>query len=301
MSEQRERRVEVFGRTFQIFGDLPEWKVIRVLSRINFEGTGGCWEWTGALKQNGYGAVAIFVGKQREVLAHRYIWHVLRGPLSKDLQLHHKCENRRCVNPDHLEPLTFKEHYAVTPQNVTRNSFWSEGTCPEGHALEDNLYVSPTGHRRCRACFNEWQNRRNKRAAEEREPKTEATHCGSGHEFTPENTYLYHGLRYCRACHNDFTSRQYHEKKQALGIATSKRVYFKDKTACKRGHDLTNPENVMVYRSKGEEKRTCRLCHEMQARASYDKLKLAHARDPKPLRRKPGPKPLETSSLQISQ
>lgn len=31
------------------------------------------------------------------------------------------------------------------------------------------------------------------------------THCKHGHEFTPENVYLFRGLRHCRACHKKYS------------------------------------------------------------------------------------------------
>ncbi len=305
--EQEGKRIVIFGREFIYFGQIKEESLVRLLRQINFDGPNGCWLWQGYRNPNGYGNATV---GGKGVLVHRFLWHVLRGiALPPEIDLHHcieepiNCAGPQCCNPDHLEPLTSKEHLDRTPQHIMYLREWGGVECPQGHLLNDeNVYTYPSGKRRCRACFNEWQTQRNRaRAAEQIRTEPVVFICKNGHERTPENTYEYLGLRYCRACHNDFTSRQYHEKKQALGIATSKRVYFKDKTACKRGHDLTNPENVMVYQSKGEEKRTCRPCHEIHGRISYDKLKAAHARDPKPLRRKPGPKPLETSSLQISQ
>jgi len=35
------------------------------------------------------------------------------------------------------------------------------------------------------------------------------THCKRGHEFTPENTWLYRGLRYCRHCRRIRDREQY--------------------------------------------------------------------------------------------
>jgi len=39
------------------------------------------------------------------------------------------------------------------------------------------------------------------------------THCNSGHEFTPENTYEHGGVRHCRACRNEAQKRYMARKK----------------------------------------------------------------------------------------
>lgn len=109
----------------------------RFLAKISFDRS-GCWLWTAALQYE-YGSFT--APGRRSVLAHRWAYEQLRGPIPEGLTLDHLCGVKRCVNPDHLEPVTIGE-------NVRR---WSSKrtTCPQGHAYD---YVAPDGWRGCRLC-----------------------------------------------------------------------------------------------------------------------------------------------------
>lgn len=107
----------------------------------------GCWIWQGHVARNGYG----MAGYQRRVwYAHRLVFTLLRGPIPEGNQLHHECENPSCVNPDHLLPVTPREHGRLTrgPRKTH---------CVRGHEYsEENTRTSinTRGYlqRNCRPC-----------------------------------------------------------------------------------------------------------------------------------------------------
>lgn len=110
---------------------------------------GVCWEWIGFLR-DGYGRFQESESTPT-ISAHRWAYGHLCGPISPDLELDHLCRNRRCVNPDHLEPVTkvINGLRGNSPHAINAR----KTHCHQGHPFtEGNTYIENGGGRRCREC-----------------------------------------------------------------------------------------------------------------------------------------------------
>lgn len=116
------------------------------------ENAAGCWIWQRAVnKDTGYGAFRLSAPKRQTVTAHRYAYMAYVGEVPEGLELDHLCRVRECVNPAHLEAVTRQVNQLRGEGQGGRNARKAE--CPQGHPYEgDNLYVDPSGGRRCNEC-----------------------------------------------------------------------------------------------------------------------------------------------------
>lgn len=158
----------------------------RFMSRITVV-LSGCWEMSGVHDRDGY---AQFHRYQKTSKAHRvsYEWH--NGKIPVGLTIDHLCENKGCVNPEHLEAVTREE-------NGRRHN--AKGYKRWWIALSDqdkSLFVENVSNKASRVA-----------AAK----KLAATHCKRGHEWNPETTYITPGSghRRCNVCFAEVQKRAY--------------------------------------------------------------------------------------------
>lgn len=105
--------------------DEREW-LLRTLTRYRWRRVGGCWLWTRACMPTGYGEQR-FRGTTHNV--HRLSWMLFKGPIPGRLHVLHRCDIRRCFNPDHL--------FLGTNQDNTNDKI-AKGRMRHGHVYGDD-------------------------------------------------------------------------------------------------------------------------------------------------------------------
>jgi hypothetical protein len=115
----------------------------------------GCWEWHSTLNGNGYGRYWSGGAQGAWLMAHRFAYEALVGPIPDGLDIDHLCRNRICVNPAHMEPVTRRENTRRGENHVAR--YMESDHCAHGHLLAgDNVMRRSDGSRRCRECKRAW-------------------------------------------------------------------------------------------------------------------------------------------------
>lgn len=105
-----------------------------------------CWIWQGAKDSTGRG----YVGRNQTSsrLVHRVMYIIKYGEVAEELDLDHKCRQRGCANPDHLEPVTRSEN--LRRRYIARGELEAYG---RGHPYVEGSYYDYGNGKMCKECL----------------------------------------------------------------------------------------------------------------------------------------------------
>ena len=127
--------------------ELDEKTLDRLFDKVSVGLPSECWEWIASTNQDGYGQ---FWVEDERYRAHRLMYSLINGGVSKGKVLDHLCRNTACVNPFHLEEVSQRANIHRGETNANKTN------CPQGHPYnKENTYISPEGKRQCRTCQRE--------------------------------------------------------------------------------------------------------------------------------------------------
>ena len=134
----------------------------RFNSKVNI--SPDCWDWT-STKTHGYGAFhAVVDGKRKTLKAHRVSYLIkCMEEIPVGMEVMHACDNRACVNPSHLSLGTKSDNMrdAAEKGRVCTIGKSNQTHCIRGHEfINDNIYWTSVGHRKCKTCTLEYQRSR---------------------------------------------------------------------------------------------------------------------------------------------
>ncbi len=82
----------------------------------------GCWNWNKSLGIRGYGKIGF---RNRSATAHRVSYLVYKGEIKKNQLVMHKCDNPKCVNPEHLNVGSYADN---TQDSLDKGRTSAKGT-----------------------------------------------------------------------------------------------------------------------------------------------------------------------------
>jgi hypothetical protein len=109
---------------------------------------------------NKTGYVRVRVGGRAKVLEHRLAWEMANGPIPAGMCVLHACDNRACINVEHLFLGTYQDNALDMVAKGRHGKPESKKThCPQGHAYsEENTWLDKKRNaRHCRECMRQRQ------------------------------------------------------------------------------------------------------------------------------------------------
>lgn len=123
-------------------------RVIRFWEKVMVGPSDECWNWVGAKDCDGYGNFCVAVNEYSKAHIFNYVLHF--GPIPAGMQVHHKCVNPSCVNPNHLQLLTGPENNerSNSPSAINKR----KTHCKFGHHFSKGNTIRKNGRRICIIC-----------------------------------------------------------------------------------------------------------------------------------------------------
>lgn len=123
----------------------------RLRYKVNNE---GCWNWAGSTNGKGYGQMTF---RGRGITAHKASYEAHIGPIPSGMLILHKCDNRACINPEHLYAGTYKDNRRdMLERSGWKHPYRDRLQCSAGHIYSDGSFrIAKDGSRVCKECMKQ--------------------------------------------------------------------------------------------------------------------------------------------------
>lgn len=144
-------RVKIIGNRYATDSQ----RIERFWSLTDRTSTSGCWLWTGYKYKSGYGRICF---KMKRLLCSRFSWYLTYGEIPAGKLVCHTCDNRLCINPNHLFLGTHMDNHLDMVSKGRENFQKPRAYCKNGHFWTKEItysYLKPSGKfgRQCKLCW----------------------------------------------------------------------------------------------------------------------------------------------------